>query len=104
MVGSLGEPRMPPRLLYVYAEPDAPLAAAMARHFTPLQRSGTIAAMDSLCVSTVEKGQIDINLEHADIILFLISPYLLTSGFFEDAGGRRALERKERDEVRLIPI
>ena len=50
------------------------------------------------------KGEIDRNLEEAQVILLLISPSFLASDYCYDIEMKRALERHENQEARVIPV
>jgi internalin A len=49
-------------------------------------------------------GKIDNNLEEADIILLLVSADFIASDYCYDIEMKRALERHESGEARVIPI
>jgi hypothetical protein len=50
------------------------------------------------------KGEIDDNLEQADVILLLISSDFLASDYCWDVETKRALERHDAGEARVIPV
>jgi hypothetical protein len=50
------------------------------------------------------KGAIDRNLEEAQIVLLLISPDFLASAYCYDIETKRAVERHDRGEARVIPV
>lgn len=50
------------------------------------------------------KGQIDENLDQADIILLLVSPDFLASDYCYDVEMKMAMERHEAGNARVIPV
>ena len=50
------------------------------------------------------EGAIDSNLEAADMILLLVSSSFVASPYCRDKELKRALERHENDDARVIPI
>lgn len=50
------------------------------------------------------KGEIDANLERADIILLLVSADFIASDYCYDVEMKRALERYDAGEARVIPV
>lgn len=49
-------------------------------------------------------GEIDKNLNSAEVILLLVSPDFWASNYCYDSEMKRALERYERKEARVIPV
>src|SRR5204862_4845362 len=48
--------------------------------------------------------EISEHLEEADIILLLVSPYFIASDYCYEVEMKRALERHEQGEARVIPV
>jgi WD40 repeat protein len=89
-----------------YAHEDETLRNKLAKHLKSLQREGLITTWHHRDISAGEewKNEIDIHLESANIILLLISSDFLDSDYCCDIELKRALERHERKEARVIPI
>jgi hypothetical protein len=93
-------------LLYCYARKDKKLRDQLAKHLEPLRRSGEITTWYDHQILGGDKWQeeIDAHLNSADIILLLISSNFLASDYCSHIEMRRALERHEKKEARVIPI
>ena len=89
-----------------YAHDDEKLRQSLGNHLAALQREGLIEAWHDRKISAGQEwaGAIDANLEQADIILLLVSASFLASDYCNDIELRRALERHERGEARVIPV
>jgi hypothetical protein len=108
-------PRLPhgelpqPKLLSLfcsYSHRDEALRHALETHLALLRRQGYIASWYDRRISAGEewKHQIDAHLEAADIILLLVSADFLASDYCYDIEMRRALERHNTGEARVIPV
>ncbi len=75
-------------------------------HLKPMQRDGWIDSWDDrqILPGTAWNSEIKEQLEAADIILFLVSPDFMASDYIHDVEIKKALERHERGEVRVVPI
>jgi formylglycine-generating enzyme required for sulfatase activity len=101
------EPQSKPlTLFYSYSHKDEALREKLEEHLAVLGRRGLITAWHDreIRVGGDWKGQIDQNLDSADIILLLVSPSFLASDYCWDKEMNRALERHEEGEARVIPI
>jgi len=89
-----------------YSHKDDRLRAELETHLKLLQRIGALQLWTDRRISagTEWKGQIDENLEHADLILLLISADFMNSDYCWDIEMTRALERHEAGEARVVPI
>ncbi|MBB6053877.1 toll/interleukin-1 receptor domain-containing protein [Armatimonas rosea] len=89
-----------------YSHKDEALLNALRTHLSPLTRQGIIAQWhDRMILAGTEwAGEIDRNLETADLILLLISPDFIASTYCYDTEMKRALERHDAGEARIIPI
>ncbi len=78
----------------------------LAKHLSLLQRDGTISAWHDRQISagTEWANDIDSNLNAADLILLLISSDFLASEYCHQVELKRAIERHEKGEARVIPI
>ncbi len=95
----------PVELFVAYAHQDAQNRAELERHLTDAIHPGFDAAWhDRRIVGTEWSGQIDDHISTAQIILLLISPEFLSSGYCEDIELDRAIERHDAQEARVIPV
>ena len=93
-------------LFYSYAHEDEDLRDELEKHLKLLQRRGIIEAWhDRRIVAGQEwAGQIDENLENADMILLLVSADFIASDYCWDKEMTRAMELHEAREAVVIPI
>jgi tetratricopeptide (TPR) repeat protein len=93
-------------VFFSYAHEDEKLRDRLATHLSLLKRQGTIADWSDrdITAGTEWKGQIDARLMQAQIVLLLISSDFLASEYCYDVEMKRALERHEHGEARVIPI
>lgn len=93
-------------IFFSYAHEDESLRDELAKHLNILQRQELIAGWHDrkITAGTEWEGQINSNLDSADIILLLISPDFMASNYCYDVELKRALERHESREARVIPI
>jgi hypothetical protein len=99
----------PPRAIEVfisYAHEDEPFRVELDKHLRLLQRSGVISNWNDRRIGAGAewKGQIDAHLASAEIILLLISADFMDSDYCFDVELKRAMERHERGEARVIPV
>ena len=95
-----------PRLFYSYSHKDEMLRDELETHLKLLHRQGMINPWHDRCISAGDewKDQIDNNLEHADIILLLVSADFIASDYCYELEMKLALERHESGEAKVIPI
>lgn len=93
-------------VFFSYAHEDEKLRDELAKHLKLLQRQGVISAWhDRQIIAGTEWGsEIDENLETAQVILLLVSADFLASDYCYDVELKRAMERHEAKEARVIPI
>ncbi len=93
-------------LFYSYAHEDKQLLDKLKNALTPLEREGLIRGWhDRQIGAGIEwKNSIDQNLERAQIILLLVSPDFVASDYCYDNELKRAIEKHESGETRVIPI
>ena len=93
-------------VFYSYSHKDEILRERLETHLKLLKRQGIINDWHDRRISagTEWEGQINQYLESAQIILLLISVDFLASDYCYDKEMRRALERHETGEARVIPI
>ncbi len=96
----------PIEVFYSYSHKDEELRERLETHLKLLKRLGVIQDWHDRRISagTEWAGQIDHYLESSQIILLLISADFLASDYCYDKEMKRALERHEAREARVIPI
>jgi hypothetical protein len=93
-------------LFYSYSHKDEGLRDELKAALSGLRRQGVIAEWHDrrIGAGTEWAGQIDRNLEAADIILLLVSADFLDSDYCWDVETKRAMERHEAGAARVIPV
>jgi TIR domain len=93
-------------IFFSYAHEDEALRDQFAKHLKLLERQGVITAWYDRDITAGEewKKAIDSHLESANIILLLVSADFLASDYCYDIELKRALERHDRNEARVIPV
>lgn len=96
----------PIQLFFSYSHKDEPLRDELESHLSSLKRNGIISDWhDRKIGAGVEwANAIDQNLEHADMILLLVSADFLASDYCYDIEMKRALEKHKTGEARVIPV
>lgn len=96
----------PIEIFYSYSHKDEDLRDELDTHLSVLKRQGLISAWHDRCISagTEWAGKIDEHLESAQVILLLISNYFMASDYCWDVELKRAMERHEARQARVIPI
>jgi len=96
----------PIEVFFSYSHKDEPLRDELERQLTVLKRQGVITAWHDRKITAGEewKGEIDAHLATARIILLLVSADFLASDYCYDIEMKRALERHEAREARVIPV
>jgi formylglycine-generating enzyme required for sulfatase activity len=96
----------PIRVFYSYAREDQELRETLEKHLRPLKRRRIITDWhDRLITAGAEWAkEIDEHLESADLILLLISPDFMASDYCHDVELKRAMEKHEAREARIIPV
>jgi hypothetical protein len=97
---------MPVKIFFTYSHCDESLRDELEKHFSLLKRSAIIEAWHDRRIGAGQEFDKSISqyLESADIILLLISADFLASDYCYDREMRRALERHEAGEARVIPV
>ncbi|HVB21134.1 MAG TPA: toll/interleukin-1 receptor domain-containing protein [Ktedonobacteraceae bacterium] len=97
---------MPVKIFFCYAHEDEALLSQLKAHLKPLQRSGLISFWYDRDISAGTEWEREIldQLNTAQIILLLISPHFMSSEYCYGIELKRAMERKKRGEVQVIPI
>jgi len=93
-------------LFFCYAHEDEELLNKLKRHLWPLQRQELIAVWHDRDISagTEWEHEISQHLNSAHIILLLVSPNFMYSEYCYGVEMKRAIERHQRGEARVIPI
>ena len=103
-----GTPTSPASIevFYSYAHEDEALIKELRKHLSILKRQGVIREWydREITAGTEWKGQIDQHLNSAGVILLLISADFLASDYCYDVEMKRALERHDQGEARVIPV
>ena len=94
------------KVFYSYSHQDEELRDELAKHLDPLHRQELITEWHDRKIGpgTEWEGQIDIHLNEADIILFLVSADFIASDYCYDVELNRSMERHEAGEACVIPI
>ncbi len=94
------------RLFFSYSHDDEKLRDELGIHLTTLKREGVIEPWHDRGISAGSEFDREIRkeLETADIILLLVSPYFIASDYIYDVELKRALERHEAHEAVVIPV
>src|SRR5947208_2527569 len=93
-------------VFFSYAQADQAVRDQLATHLSQLKRDGLIEEWSDqqILAGSDRAQQIDQALHSAHIILLLISADFLASDYCYDKEMKRALERHQRGEARVIPI
>lgn len=93
-------------LFYSYSNKDERLREKLENHLGVLEKVGVITNWHFRKITAGKdwEGEIDSHLNSADIILLLISPNYLASKYCSDIEMKRAIERHELGEARVVPV
>jgi len=93
-------------IFFCYAHEDEDLLNKLKKHLWPLQRQGLIDVWHDRDISagTEWEREISQHLNEAQIILLLVSSDFMYSEYCYGVEMKRAIERHQRGEVRVIPI
>jgi hypothetical protein len=93
-------------LFYSYSHKDEKHRNKLETHLSSLKRQGLISEWHDRKISggTDWKGRIDEHLETAQVILLLVSADFIHSDYCFDVELKRAIERHDAGEARVIPI
>lgn len=93
-------------VLFCYAQQDERMARKLKDHLSVLEHNGHIALWDYGHISPGAEWEQEIqrHLDEAQIILLLISSSFLASHYCYKEEMRRAIERHEHKEARVIPV
>ncbi|WP_438001891.1 TIR domain-containing protein [Sorangium sp. So ce185] len=98
--------RTPIRLFFSYSHRDESLRDELETHLALLKREGLLQSWHDRRIAAGDEwaGQIDRNLDEAEVILLLVSADFLASDYCFDKEMKRALARHDAGQARVIPI
>ena len=96
----------PVEIFFSYSHKDEPFREQLETHLSMLKRQGLIEPWHDRMITAGDewKGQINNNLNTADIVLLLVTANFLASDYCYDIEMMRAMERHEIGEARVVPI
>jgi hypothetical protein len=96
----------PLEIFYSYAHEDESFRLELEKHLSLMRRNGEIAGWHDRNISagTDWKDSINEHLESAHIILLLVSADFLASDYCYEIEMKRALERQNEGQARVIPV
>ncbi len=102
----VSEPKKALEVFFSYSHKDQDLRDQLETHLSLLKNQGVISSWHDrkVIAGTEWAREIDAHLNTAQIILLLISADFLASTYCYDIEVKRAMERHERGEARVIPI
>lgn len=94
------------RVFFSYSHRDESLRNELEIHLSALKRQGVIETWYDRRIGAGKDlvSEIDANLERADIILLLVSPYFIASDYCYNVEMERAMQRHQIGEARAIPV
>lgn len=100
------ETKPPVEIFYCYSRKDEKLRAKLDGHLSSLRRSDLAHRWydQEIPPGADWRAQIDRHLDSADLILLLVSADFITSEFCYSVEMKRAIERHEKGEARVIPV
>ena len=96
----------PIEVFFSYSHTDERLRDELEKHLSILKRQGVIAGWHDRKIGAGKEweGVIDMHLNTARVILLLISADFLASDYCYDVEMKRAMQRHEAGEARVIPV
>jgi len=93
-------------IFFSYAHEDEELRDELQKHLSILERQGVITSWHDRKIGAGKewKGEIDTHLNTARLILLLISSDFIASDYCWGVEVKRAMERHEAGEARVIPV
>lgn len=94
------------KVFFSYSHKDEALRDELEINLSALKRQGIIETWHDRRIGPGKHidREIDANLADADIILFLVSPHFIASDYCYDVEIRRAVERHNAGDARVIPV
>ncbi|MEP7121656.1 MAG: TIR domain-containing protein [Byssovorax sp.] len=96
----------PIHLFFSYAAEDESLRIELEAQLANLKRQGRIVGFDRRMIGAGQEvnAVLGERFEQAQVILLLISPDFMASDYCNDVEVKRAMERHERGEARVVPV
>src|SRR4051812_25942213 len=93
-------------VFFSYSHADEALRDELEKHLKILQRQGIIEMWHDRRIGAGSElhGEIDENLNSADIILLLVSADFLNSDYCHDVEMKQAIKRHNNGEAIVIPV
>jgi hypothetical protein len=93
-------------IFYSYSQRDERLRDELETHLSLLRREGLVSSWHNRRITAAKEweGEIDSHLNEAQVIMLLVSAHFLASDYINDVEVKRAMERHERGEARVIPV
>jgi TIR domain-containing protein len=93
-------------IFFSYSHEDEKLRKQLGKYVEVLKQQNIVSDWHDrkITAGTDWKGKIDEHLDSAHMILLLVSVDFLISGYIKDIELKRAMERHEAGEARVIPI
>lgn len=100
------QPTSPVEVFYSYAHKDEKLKDELLKHLSNIERQGMIISWHDRKITAGREwaGTIDEHINTAGLILLLVSPDFMSSGYCNDVELKRAMQRHEATEARVIPV
>jgi hypothetical protein len=94
------------KLFFSYSHKDEMFRDELETHLSMLKRQGIIEPWHDRRIDAGSElnETISQELESADIILLLVSPYFLASSYCYDVELQRAIEKHKQGKVKIIPV
>lgn len=94
------------KLFFSYSHQDEAVRDELEIHLSLLKRQGVIQTWHDRRIGAGKEfaQEIDKNLDDADVILLLVSPYFLASDYCYDIEMRSALQKHNKGDARVIPV
>jgi len=94
------------KLFFSYSHRDSDLRDELEIHLAALRREGVIEIWHDRKIGAGKEfdNEISQHLEQAEIILLSISPYFIASEYCYEIEMKRAMERHEKGQARVIPV
>lgn len=96
----------PASVFISYSHADEQHRTVLDKHLRLLQRQGAVSVWHDRRITAGDewRGEIHRELNHADVVLLLVSVDFLASDYCYDVELKRAMERHEAGEARVVPI
>ena len=96
----------PLKIFCCYAREDQAMLEQLQKHLVPLERQGLITIWSDMNLNAGVEWERELHqrLEHADIILLMISPDFMNSDYCYSTEMDRAIQRHDQGSARVIPV